>query len=193
MSPARADGHPADGLRVEPGVAETLCCLIRRSHPLAGRDGVPMAEAARYPWVLQDRGAPIRVAVERAFWAEGLDPPADITASSSPLLALAPWLTPAMAVAGAEVVGANPHRRLVIVPGEVALRRRVSLIVEGVEQHPFGPGVDPVEEQGRIVGDDRIEAVNFALANDDGITTRETSGSVRALPTSPNGWIVWKW
>ncbi|QJD16469.1 LysR family transcriptional regulator [Paracoccus sanguinis] len=83
------DGHPADGLRVEPGVAETLCCLIRRSHPLAGRDGVPMAEAARYPWVLQDRGAPIRVAVERAFWAEGLDPPVDITASSSPLLALA--------------------------------------------------------------------------------------------------------
>ena len=33
------DGHPADGLRVEPGVAETLCCLIRHSHPLAGRDG----------------------------------------------------------------------------------------------------------------------------------------------------------
>ncbi len=26
-----------------------------------------------------------------------------------------------------------------------------------------------------------------------GITTRDTSGRVRALPTRPKGWTVWKW
>lgn len=82
-------GNPTDGLRIEPGVRETVRCLVRGGHPLAGREGVPIAEAATYPWVLQDRGAPIRVAVEQALWAEGLDPPADVTAASSPLVALA--------------------------------------------------------------------------------------------------------
>ena len=82
-------GHATDGLRIEPGVRETVQCIVRGRHPLGRREGVPIADAAAYPWVLQDRGAPIRVAVEQALWAEGLDPPADVTAASSPLVALA--------------------------------------------------------------------------------------------------------
>lgn len=82
-------GHVAQGLRIEQGVRETVRCLVRGAHPLAGRAGVSIAEAAAFPWVLQDRGAPIRAAVEQALWAEGLDPPTDVTAASSPLVALA--------------------------------------------------------------------------------------------------------
>lgn len=82
-------GHPATGLRIEPGVAEILRCLVRAGHPLAGRAALPIASAAPFPWVLQQRGAPIRDAVEAALWAQGLQPPADVVAAASPVLALA--------------------------------------------------------------------------------------------------------
>ena len=82
-------GHAAEHLRVEPALREIVRCLVRADHPLAGREGVAMAEIAAYPWVLQDRGAPIRQAVEQALWDEGLAPPADVTASASQMLALA--------------------------------------------------------------------------------------------------------
>lgn len=82
-------GHVPQGLRIEQGVRETVRCLVRSTHPLAGRAGVSIAAAAAFPWVLQDRGAPIRAAVEQALWDAGLDPPTDVTAASSPMVALA--------------------------------------------------------------------------------------------------------
>lgn len=82
-------GHSTSGLTIEPGIREAVECLIRSGHPLAGKGAVPIAEAATFPWVLQDRGAPIRVAVEQALWSAGLAPPADVVASQSPLVSLA--------------------------------------------------------------------------------------------------------
>lgn len=81
----RAAAH----LRIEPALREIVCCLVRAGHPLAGRRALGMAEIAAYPWVLQDRGAPIRAAVEQALWDDGLAPPANVTASASQMLALA--------------------------------------------------------------------------------------------------------
>lgn len=76
-------------LRIEPALREIVRCLVRAGHPLAGRRALGMAEIAAYPWVLQDRGAPIRAAVEQALWDDGLAPPANVTASASQMLALA--------------------------------------------------------------------------------------------------------
>ena len=82
-------GYAAAHLRIEPALREAVQCLVRATHPLAARRALAMADLAPFPWVLQDRGAPIRQAVERSLAAEGLAPPADVTTSASQMLALA--------------------------------------------------------------------------------------------------------
>lgn len=82
-------GHPVATLRIEAALREPVRCLVGAGHKLAGRRRVTMRDLAGLPWVLQDADAPIRRAVEEALRAEGLPPPADVTASASQLLALA--------------------------------------------------------------------------------------------------------
>lgn len=75
--------------KVVPARNEVVALLVRRDHPLAGKARVGLAELSGFEWVIQERGSPIRRAVEGAFHARGIELPGNITNSSSLLVALA--------------------------------------------------------------------------------------------------------
>lgn len=72
-----------------PARNEVAELMVRRSHPLAGQGAVALADTLPFEWVIQERGSPIRVAVEGAFRGQGLPVPPRVTNSSSLLVALA--------------------------------------------------------------------------------------------------------
>lgn len=82
------ESDPAD-YTVLPGRPEPISFLVRRGHPLEGRQGLGLAELAGYEWVIQERGTPIRTAVEAALAREGLDMPRGVVATSSLLVMVA--------------------------------------------------------------------------------------------------------
>lgn len=63
--------------------------LVRDGHPLIGQAPVDMAALENLPWILQDRGTPIRTAIETAFAEEGLHSPKDVITTSSLLVIVA--------------------------------------------------------------------------------------------------------
>ncbi len=42
--------EPSEDIEVEPVGAVMPCCVVRRGHPLAGRDGLTLADLSAYPW-----------------------------------------------------------------------------------------------------------------------------------------------
>ena len=78
-----------DALDIVSGEIERVRCLVRRDHPLAGRENVTLAALLDHPWIIQERGTPIRQAVEAAFISARLPVPADIVATSSLVLMMA--------------------------------------------------------------------------------------------------------
>lgn len=70
-----------------PGRNETVSLLASASHPLAGRT-VSLAETLPFEFVIQEPGSPIRTALETAFLENRLRTPAQVTNSSSLLIAL---------------------------------------------------------------------------------------------------------
>jgi DNA-binding transcriptional LysR family regulator len=79
----------AGAFDIVPGEVETVRCVVRRGHPLASRRNVPLAALADHPWITQERGMPIRQAVEAAFIHAGLRVPDDVVATSSLVLMMA--------------------------------------------------------------------------------------------------------
>jgi len=77
------------GYRVMPARGEVVSLVVNPDHPLAHRQGLQLGDLADYEWVVQERGSPIRTAVEQAFHAQDLPTPANITNSSSLLVVLA--------------------------------------------------------------------------------------------------------
>ncbi|MCA0870673.1 LysR family transcriptional regulator [Seohaeicola saemankumensis] len=75
--------------RVFPARTETVSFIVRGDHPLAGRRGVTLADLSGFEWVMQERGSPIRQAVEAEYLNSGLPVPRQITNSSSLLIMLA--------------------------------------------------------------------------------------------------------
>lgn len=67
---------------------EAVHFLCREGHPLAERDTVPLAELSGWPWVLQPPGAPLRLALERAYLASGSKFPENVINSSSAVMAM---------------------------------------------------------------------------------------------------------
>jgi len=80
--------HDSRAFHMLPARWEAVSLLVRAGHPLAGRPRVALGDLTRYPWVIQERGSPIRDAVEGAFAAAGVAVPATITNSSSLLVML---------------------------------------------------------------------------------------------------------
>jgi len=74
--------------RVHPAATEIIAFIVRREHPLAGKGKVTLAELGDYEWVMQEKGAPIRQAVEDAFAISGVPMPTYVTNSSSLVVAL---------------------------------------------------------------------------------------------------------
>ncbi|HQU69726.1 MAG TPA: LysR family transcriptional regulator [Albidovulum sp.] len=81
--------YDSRAFRLTPARGEVVSLLVARSHPLAGRQSVSLSELACYEWVIQERGSPIRSAVEQAFHAAGVPVPGNITNTSSLLIMLA--------------------------------------------------------------------------------------------------------
>lgn len=81
--------YDSRAFRLTPARGEVVSLLVSRSHPLAGRQSVSLSELASYEWVIQERGSPIRSAVEQAFHAAGVPVPGNITNTSSLLIMLA--------------------------------------------------------------------------------------------------------
>ena len=81
--------HDSRDFRLHPARSEIVSLLVRPEHPLAGQKEVALEDAARFEWVIQEIGSPIRQAVEAAFHDRELDSPKHITNSSSLLVVLA--------------------------------------------------------------------------------------------------------
>lgn len=84
--PPEADRADFD---IEPARNEVVSLLVRQGHPMSGNPGVTLTQLKDYPWILQQRGAPIRTAVDAAFAALGEPTPPDVTTTSSLLVILA--------------------------------------------------------------------------------------------------------
>lgn len=80
-------GNEVRAFHAFPGRTEQICLLARRTHPLAGRK-ISLAETLPYEFVIQEPGSPIRTAMENAFLSNSLQTPAQVTNSSSLLVAL---------------------------------------------------------------------------------------------------------
>ena len=74
---------------IEPARPEIIRLMVREGHPMLSQLPVSIADLHDFPWIMQDRGMPIRRAMEEAFHAEGLNSPANVITASSLLLIVA--------------------------------------------------------------------------------------------------------
>ncbi len=138
-----ADANAADFEAVRAS-EERIDVIVARTHPLAGRASVELTDLLDHDWVMQARGAPIRVAIEAALLAAGAPPPERVTNASSLLVTIA-MLATSQAVApvsrevaelvasvGSGFVALPLRERLVVAPyALLALRgRRLSPVAQ---------------------------------------------------------------
>ncbi|MBT55566.1 MAG: transcriptional regulator [Mameliella sp.] len=81
--------HDSRNFHIHPARTEVVALLVHVTHPLARHSNVELTDLTGFPWVMQERGMPIRQAVESAFLAEGVPIPLRVLNSSSLLVALA--------------------------------------------------------------------------------------------------------
>jgi DNA-binding transcriptional LysR family regulator len=70
-------------LHIEKLIQLPIAIVVSASHPLARKKRPSWADLLPYPWVLPQRGAPIRAAVDREFTDLGLPPPIPAIESTS--------------------------------------------------------------------------------------------------------------
>lgn len=89
LSRLAPEAHAPD-YEISAGRDESILLMVRRGHPMAGRDPAALADLVEYPWTMQDRGAPIRHALDIAFHDEGIALPENLikTASVVAIMAL---------------------------------------------------------------------------------------------------------
>lgn len=68
---------------IYPARDEAVLLMVRRDHPMAGASNISLAELRDQFWTMQDRGAPIRHALEIAFHEEGAALPDNIVKTAS--------------------------------------------------------------------------------------------------------------
>ncbi|MCA0044845.1 LysR substrate-binding domain-containing protein [Celeribacter litoreus] len=78
--------HDGQDLHIHPARSETVRLMVRESHPLAGQSSVPLDALGDYDWVIQERGSPIREAMEQAFYSVGVEVPQRVVHTSSLLM-----------------------------------------------------------------------------------------------------------
>lgn len=71
-----------------PARSETVSLVVRNAHPLVGRSDLTLEQIAGFEWTIQERGSPIRDALEGAFADAGVVMPKFITNTSSLLVTL---------------------------------------------------------------------------------------------------------
>ncbi|MGP9791144.1 LysR family transcriptional regulator [Roseinatronobacter sp. NSM] len=81
-------GYDAADLEVNPARTERVVLLVNDRHPLVGQRACALSDLRQYEWVMQERGTPIRQAVEHMFRVSGMALPERVSNSSSLLVAL---------------------------------------------------------------------------------------------------------
>lgn len=82
--PRQAADTPAlDGLAQRVLYEGSLSVVAARSHPLAGRRSLTLAELLRWPWILPGPQSTTRVALVELFLRQGLAPPVPVVESPS--------------------------------------------------------------------------------------------------------------
>jgi DNA-binding transcriptional LysR family regulator len=71
------------------GQVEEVALVVRKDHPLSKSSNISLEDLATYDWVAQNRGSPIRDAVDTAFMMSGAQLPSRVTNTSSLLVTLA--------------------------------------------------------------------------------------------------------
>ncbi|OWJ79467.1 LysR family transcriptional regulator [Haematobacter genomosp. 1] len=79
----------AAAFEITAGQVEMVHFVVRDGHPLGGAADVPVTALSDHPWIIQERGTPIRLAVERALLRNNATVPADVIATSSLVLMIA--------------------------------------------------------------------------------------------------------
>ena len=80
-----------------PVATESVLLCVGQKHPLYHAKNVGLSELTPYQWVIQERGSPIRQAVESAYIRNGLKPPQKVT-NTSALLAMLSFLVHSNAI-----------------------------------------------------------------------------------------------
>lgn len=70
----RSDDVASD-LIGEPLLDDTMALVVRAGHPLAGRQGLRLAELINEQWALSNPSAPARSPLDQSFISQGLEPP----------------------------------------------------------------------------------------------------------------------
>lgn len=81
-------GYDTIDLDMNPARTERIVLLVNELHPLAGKPACALSDLRQYEWVMQERGTPIRQAVENVFRTSNLPLPDQVSNSSSLLVAL---------------------------------------------------------------------------------------------------------
>lgn len=91
-----ADDDPRD-FHLLPVHPELVSLCVGQHNPLYNVEKVELRELTNYQWILQERGSPIRRAVESAFLDRGIKPPSNVT-NASALLAMLAFLANSNAI-----------------------------------------------------------------------------------------------
>lgn len=73
---------------IYPARSEKVAMVVRTAHPLADQPKVSLADMIEYEWVVQNRGFPVRQAVENAYLEIGTEVPENVYNSASLLVVL---------------------------------------------------------------------------------------------------------
>lgn len=123
--------YDSRAFRLTPARGEVVSLLVARSHQLADRPQVSLGELAGFEWVIQERGSPIRSAVEQAFHAAGVPVPGNIINTSSLLIMLAILETSeAIATLSEEVAG-------LLTRGTLGFRLSALKLMESITVPPY--------------------------------------------------------
>ncbi|WP_010141840.1 LysR family transcriptional regulator [Oceanicola sp. S124] len=116
---------------VYPARSENVALMVRDSHPLAGRENLPLQAVAGFEWVMQERGSPIRQAVEAAYLQSGSPVPGNVSNSSSLLVVLS-------LLAHSDVIAPQSEEVAEILTGESLGARLVVLdLAERITVSPY--------------------------------------------------------
>lgn len=141
---------PSDDVRdfdLAPVSSEVATLCVGQGHPLFNATEVNFRELSVYQWVMQERGSPIRQAVESAFLQKNLKPPQNVT-NASALLVMLSFLSQSNAIVplSQEVfdmlssgsIGANikelPIKEKIIVPPSSLIRMNNAHLSKAAQQ-----------------------------------------------------------
>lgn len=82
-------GIDARQFHIEGSAMEEMEIVVHRTHPLASMDRLCLSDMAHFPWIMQEPGTPLRLAVEANFIDEGAPLPRNIVNTTSLLVMIA--------------------------------------------------------------------------------------------------------